>query len=90
MICSFIYSVSITLNITLFKQIGIFFATPLILAIIHSIFGIKFANYLLESMGTKGLLTSNIMAAIFLVTIYGGYFIITYLCSKNIISKKAN
>ncbi len=78
------------LNSALFKQIGIFFATPLILAIIHSIFGIKFANYLLESMGTKGLLTSNIMAAIFLVTIYGGYFIITYLCSKNIISKKAN
>ncbi len=78
------------LNSALFKQIGIFFATPLILAIIHSIFGIKFANYLLESMGTKGLLTSNIMTAIFLVTIYGGYFIITYLCSKNIISKKAN
>lgn len=78
------------LNSALFKQIGIFFATPLILAIIHSIFGIKFANYLSESIGTKGLLTSNIMTAIFLVTIYGGYFIITYLCSKNIISKKAN
>lgn len=78
------------LNITLFKQIGIFFVTPLILAIIHSIFGIKFANYLSESIGTKGLLTSNIMTAIFLVTIYGGYFIITYLCSKNIIAKKAN
>lgn len=78
------------LNNALFKQIGIFFATPLLLAIIHSIFGIKFANYLLESMGTKGLLLSNIMTAIFLVTIYGGYFILTYLCSKNIISKRTN
>lgn len=78
------------LNSALFKQIGIFFATPLFLAIIHSIFGIKFANFLLESMGTKGLLLSNIMTAIFLVTIYGGYFILTYLCSKNIISKRTN
>lgn len=78
------------LNSALFKQIGIFFATPLLLAIIHSIFGIKFANFLLESMGTKGLLLSNIMTAIFLVTIYGGYFILTYLCSKNIISKRTN
>lgn len=78
------------LNSALFKQIGIFFLTPLLLAIIHSIFGIKFANYLLESMGTKGLLLSNIMTAIFLVTIYGGYFILTYVCSKNIISKKTN
>lgn len=78
------------LNSALFKQIGIFFATPLLLAIIHSIFGIKFANFLLESMGAKGLLLSNIMTAIFLVTIYGGYFILTYLCSKNIISKRTN
>lgn len=78
------------LNSALFKQIGIFFATPLLLAIIHSIFGIKFANFLLESMGTKGLILSNIMTAIFLVTIYGGYFILTYLCSKNIISKRTN
>ena len=78
------------LNSALFKQIGIFFATPLLLAIIHSIFGIKFANFLLESMGTKGLLLSNIMTAIFLVIIYGGYFILTYLCSKNIISKRTN
>ena len=78
------------LNSALFNQIGIFFLTPLLLAIIHSIFGIKFANYLLESMGTKGLLLSNIMTAIFLVTIYGGYFILTYVCSKNIISKKTN
>ena len=78
------------LNSALFKQIGIFFAIPLLLAIIHSIFGIKFANFLLESMGTKGLLLSNIMTAIFLVTIYGGYFILTYICSKNIISKRTN
>lgn len=30
------------INMALFKQIGIFFAFPLLLAIIHSVFGIKF------------------------------------------------
>lgn len=78
------------INKALFKQIGVFFMFPLLVAIIHSIFGIKFANTLLESIGTTGLLVSNIMTAIFLVTIYGGYFLLTYMCSKNIISKKGN
>lgn len=78
------------INKALFKQIGVFFMFPLLVAIIHSIFGIKFANTLLESIGTTGLLVSNIMTAIFLVTIYGGYFLLTYMCSKNIISKKSN
>ena len=29
-----------------------------------------------------------VVTAIFLVIIYGGYFIVTYLCSKNIIKEK--
>ncbi len=69
----------------LFRQILIFFLTPLILAIIHSIFGIIFCNYILESFGTKGLLPSIIMTSAFLIFIYGGYFLITYTCSKNMI-----
>lgn len=76
------------INKALFRQIGIFFATPLVLAIIHSIFGIKFCNYILESFGTKGLLPSIIMTLIFLLFIYGGYFILTYISSKNIIKNR--
>ena len=75
------------LNKALFRQIAIFFIFPLILAIIHSIFGIIFCNYLLETFGDDELLKSIIMTAIFLVVIYGSYFIITYLCSKNIIKE---
>lgn len=69
----------------LFRQIAIFFAMPLLLAIIHSIFGIIFCNYLLSTFGNDELLPSIIMTAIFLIIIYGGYFLITYICSKNII-----
>ncbi|MBS7020788.1 MAG: ABC transporter permease, partial [Firmicutes bacterium] len=72
----------------LFTQIAIFFLVPLLVAIIHSIFGIQFANKILETFGNEQLLPSIIMTATFLIAIYGGYFIITYLCSKNIISEK--
>ncbi len=76
------------INRALFKQIGIFFALPLILAIIHSIFGINFAIQILEVFGDEALLQSIIMASIFIIFIYGGYFLITYYCSKNIIKEK--
>lgn len=76
------------INRALFAQIGIFFLFPLLIAIIHSVFGIKFCTILLESFGTKGLLPSIIMTAIFLIIIYGGYFLITYFCSKNIIRER--
>lgn len=76
------------INKALFRQIGIFFIMPLVPAIIHSIFGLKFSTYILETFGNKGLIPSIIMTAIFLTLIYGGYFLITYLCSKNIIKEK--
>ncbi len=76
------------LNKALFRQIGIFFLFPLLLAIIHSIFGIKFCLYLLETFGKAELLKSIIMTAGIIVFIYGGYFLITYLCSKNIIKER--
>ena len=72
----------------LFRQIAYFFLFPLLIAIIHSVFGIMFCNYILETLGNEKLLESILMTAIFLVLIYGGYFLITYLCSKNIIKEK--
>ena len=77
-----------TINRALFRQIAIFFAAPLFLAIVHSIFGLTFAIKILSFIGADGLVPSIIMAVIFLVTIYGGYFLLTYLSSKRIISEK--
>lgn len=76
------------INKTLFTQIGIFFMFPLILAIIHSIFGIMFCNILLKSAGISFNLMAVILTAILIVIIYGGYFLVTYFCSKNIIKEK--
>lgn len=73
------------LNKSLFRQIGIFFIFPLALAIIHSIFGLMFCNNVIKTAGVSFNLQSIIITAIFIVLIYGGYFLVTYLCSKNII-----
>lgn len=65
------------INQALFRQIGIFFGLPLVLAIIHSIF---------ETLASKEqLLPSIIVTAIVIGIIYGCYFLATYIGSKNII-----
>ena len=76
------------INKSLFRQIAIFFMFPLLVAIIHSIFGITFCSYVISTFGNKQLLPSIIMTAIFIVVIYGGYFLITYFSSKNIIKER--
>lgn len=73
------------IDMALFKQIGIFFAFPLILALIHSVFGIKFINIILATMGMSSMAVSIGLTLAFVAVIYGGYFLITYLCSRSII-----
>lgn len=73
------------LNKALFIQITIFFIAPLILAIIHTIFGFKFISNLLSAMGCEILAKSVISTTIMFIIIYGIYLMITYMCSKNII-----
>ena len=77
------------INKALFRQIEIFFGMPLILAIIHSIFGIQFALNLLSGIAKSNeLLPSIIVSVIIIGTIYGSYFLATYLGGKNIIKEE--
>ena len=76
------------INMALFKQTLIFFMLPLSLAIIHTIFGLKFCTWILNSMGVKDILDGSVITFAFLILIYGIYFIITYMCSKNIIKER--
>ena len=76
------------INNALFKQIAIFFMLPLILAIIHSIFGISFALSVFDTLASKQqLLPSVIMTVIIMGIIYICYFLATYIGSKNIIKE---
>lgn len=75
------------INKALFRQTALFFIFPLALAIVHSIFGMMFSKQILDFIGTKMIGPSIGMTAIILLVIYGGYFLISYFCSKNIIKE---
>ncbi len=76
------------INKSLFEQIAIFFMLPLILAIIHSIFGIQFALSIFNTLASKDqLLPSIILTIIVMSLIYGCYFLATYIGCKNIIKE---
>ena len=77
------------INKALFRQIGIFFGVPLVLAVIHSIFGIQFAIKVMSGIASsKDLLPSAIWTVVIIGVIYGAYFLATYSGSKNIIKEE--
>lgn len=78
------------LNRALFSQIAIFFAFPLLIAVIHSVFGMIFCGFIIQAFGGRDLFGPIFLTAALLTVIYGGYFLITYVCSKNIIRDQRN
>ena len=76
------------LNKSLLLQISVSFIFPLVVALIHSYFGLKEINHLIISIGNIDLTSNILLTAMFIVVVYGGYFLVTYLCSKNIIKEK--
>ena len=78
----------VDINKSLFKQMLIFFVMPLSLAIVHTLFGLRFCTYVLGSLGIDSILKGSVTTFIFLIIIYSIYFIFTYICSKNIIKER--
>jgi len=78
------------LNRALFWQIFIFFAFPLLIAVIHSVFGLMFCDFILSTLGGVDITKTLPAVSIILLAIYGGYFLITYFSSRNIIREKRN
>ncbi|MCR4646881.1 MAG: ABC transporter permease [Oscillospiraceae bacterium] len=77
------------INGSLFVQTGIFFLLPLLLGALHSVFGMKFATYILNEMGTERVGASILSTVLMILVIYGGYFLVTYLCGKGIIKGRS-
>lgn len=75
------------INRALFAQIGLFFLMPMLLSLIHCIFGVQYAAYNISFYINKNMLPSIFMTAGLLVVVYGGYFAITYLSCKNILKE---
>ena len=75
------------INKALFIQIAVAFVIPLVVAIFHAYFGLSELNGIIEFFGNIDLTQSILLTAIAIIIMYGGYFVATYLCSKNIIKE---
>ena len=76
------------INRALFRQIAIFFMFPMALAILHSYVVLKFASILIINFGSMSSPKGVLAASSIIVLIYGLYFLIAYIGSKNIIKDK--
>ena len=71
----------------LFRQIGIFFLLPLLLAFVHAVFGVQFVNRMLVILNGGSQLGAILFTAGFIALIYGGYFWATYVGSRRIVEE---
>ncbi len=76
------------INKTIFKQIFIYFITPLILAIVDSIVAINVVSEFINMFGEASIFVSSMMVLMLIIIIYGGYFYSTYVGVKNIVKEK--
>lgn len=75
----------------LFTQIAIYFAMPLLLAIVHTVVGIQFSSTMVQLFGSgTSILTMSLVTAGIMLVVYGGYFLATYWGCKSMIKPKKN
>ena len=70
---------------SLLAQIAVYFLFPLALAIVHSIVGVKAVISTLQMFAKIQIGSQVVLVGLFLALIYGGYFLITYTGSVNMI-----
>ena len=73
------------INKTIFIQTLIYFSLPVVLALVHSIVGIKVANEFIMLYNQPNILGSSLITAGMFMIIYAIYFYTTYTGYKNIV-----
>jgi putative ABC transport system permease protein len=75
------------LNRALFVQILSYFLLPLFLAVIHSIVGLTVASReVIKVFGNMNVASTIFATSVFIVLVYGIYFLLTYVGSKSVIN----
>ena len=69
------------------KQNGTVFLLPVILAVIHSIFGIQVCMDLLSIYDTKGVGPALLLTVVLIGIIYGGYYLVSQLGCEKIVKE---
>ena len=76
------------LNHALFVQILSYFLLPLLLAVIHSVVGLTVASReVIKMFGDMNVVSTIFATSVFIVLVYGIYFLLTYVGSKSVINK---
>ncbi|KYN79015.1 ABC transporter [Clostridium sporogenes] len=70
---------------TIFRQTLIYFALPMILALIHSMIGINVVSDYISVFTKIDISFSSLITALIFIVVYAGYFYTTYTGYKNIV-----
>lgn len=70
---------------SIFRQVGVQFTAPLLLAVVHSLVAIGVMNKLISLYGKPDLSLGALITTAIFVVIYGGYFAATYSGYKSIV-----
>lgn len=73
---------------SVFRQSGIFFLLPLLLACIHAYFGMRLGKFVLDMLVSGSFIKPILFTSGVVVAIYGGYFLLTFIGSKAIIKEQ--
>ena len=76
------------IDITILRQTAIYFMLPLLLAIIHSIVGLRVANDAIRSLGGINAAQNILITAALILVIYGAYFVATFMGSRQMIVRE--
>ena len=78
-----------SINKSIFIQTLIYFTAPILLAIIHSIVGIKvISNFIRMLYADITITTPTVITALVFLVVYGVYFYTTYIGYKNVVNVK--
>lgn len=75
-------------NRSLLVQIGITFMFPLVVALVHSFVALNEINYIISLMVSINIADNILITTIFIIVVYGGYYLATYLASNRIINER--
>mgnify|MGYP006922484083 CR=1 FL=1 len=75
-------------NCSLLVQIGITFMFPLVVALVHSFVALNEINYIINLMASINIADNILITTIFIIIVYGGYYLATYLASNRIINEQ--
>lgn len=75
-------------NRSLYIQIFLYFFLPLALAVVHAAVGMTAANAVINQFGHVDTVASSAAAALFILVVYGAYFLATCWGSRRIVNQR--